>query len=246
MVVFINRFELSKILKNKLFRKYIVYFLSEPITITAVANKISVKNRNKLTNMIHKFRDYKVDIKTYRSKNSRPIQIDSERLISDYISEERDSLFKFVSDVKIKKFLLKNNKDLDQLLNKLILWIFKVDTIAKMRDITDPVYVSDFDSLLFQDYRSPEKLELEIALTVFANHNRKGFAFIDKIWKSNMTTTINIKNLYELINWNLNDHQRTLEYRLRIHDRLRDDSSLIYDPSTGVLQKRSFFMKRKI
>ncbi len=309
---FMNTFELSRILEDKVVRKYVVYFLPGPITITEVAKKVGVKNRSKLTNMIRNLHDYKVDKKQYRAKNSKPIQLAGSRLISDYMTalfklnkDERDSLVTFISNVTIKEeiidgkkiikkektieeFLLKNNKDLDQLLNKLILWIFKVDTITKMSNIIDPVYVSDFDSLLYEDYQSPdpereldirkkkldlavinrrkwkkartlrqeimdlemaprrEKSELEIALTEFAKHNTKGFAFINKIIKSDITTSIGIKNLYELIYGNLKGYEKELKFRLAIYERLMKDDSLIYDPYTRIIQKRTDFRKRRI
>lgn len=247
-----NTAKLSELLGNKRVREYVVHFLPEPTTITKVAEKVGVKNKRILTDMIRYLRYYKMDKRTYRFKHSKPIQLDASRLVSDYMYEifnldddGKNSLFIFISEDTINKFLVKNNRDLDQLLNKLILWIIKVDTLTKMEKIIDPVYVSDFDSLLYEDYRSPEKWELEQALKKFAKYHQKGFAFIDKIKKSNMTTSINIKNLYELINGNLKDYQQRLEFRLRTHNRLREDSNLIFDPYTNILEKRTDFKKRK-
>lgn len=234
--------------EDKSINKYVVYFLAEPITITKVAAKVEIKNRRKLTDMVHYLSEYKMP-KVYGGKNSKPIRLEL-TIISDYASElfnlnreEKDSLFMFISEETIKKFLLKNNRNLDQLLNKLILWVIKVNTVAKMPKIIDPVYVSDFDALLYEDYSSPEKWELEIALTRFANNNRNGFSFIDKIKKSNRTTSINIRNLYELIETNLIGHQQNLEYRISVHKKLRRRRTLIYDPYTNILQKRKTFMK---
>jgi hypothetical protein len=246
-----NRHDLVQFFKDRDRGRYMVHFLKKPITITEVAKSMSIQNRNKLTTMIKSLSDYKAKKAGFRSKNSKPIQLEY-RIIADYVAEyftlngdEEKSLLAFISEPTVNKFLLSNNKDLDQLLNKLILWIFKLDIISRTPKL-GLAYGSTFDLLLDEGSYHAEKLDLEIALTMLAREGKYKFTFIDKITKSNKKIYISIKNIYDFIDSDLKGREFQTKRNLTIHNRLKQDKNLIYDPYTTHIQTRAEFMKHAL